>query len=83
MGTVDKGTIDELIVPHLSRGKRGFKLKVSLSQVVLAIFYRLKTGCQWRELPFKQFTDTVAMSWRVFIIISINGAKTVPGGWFG
>ena len=63
MGTVDKGTIDELIVPHLSKGKRGFKSKIPFTQVVLAIFYRLKTGCQQRELPLKQFTDTVGMSW--------------------
>lgn len=63
MGTVDKGTIEELIVPHLSKGKRGFKSRIPSYQVVLAIFYRLKTGCQWRELPLKQFTGTVEMSW--------------------
>lgn len=63
MGTVDKGTIEELILPHLSKGKRGFKSKIPLSGVVMAIFYRLKTGCQWRELPLRQFTDTVEMSW--------------------
>lgn len=28
---------------------------VTCTQVVLAILYRLKTGCQWRELPTKQF----------------------------
>jgi len=61
--TVDKGTIERLIVPHLSKGKRGFKSKIPLCEVVMAIFYRLKTGCQWRGLPLKQFTDTVEMSW--------------------
>ena len=63
METIDKGTIEKLIVPHLSKGKRGFKFKIPRVQVVAAIFYRLKTGCQWRELPLKQFTDTVEMSW--------------------
>ena len=29
--------------------------KVEDYQVVEAILYRLKTGCQWRELPMKQF----------------------------
>lgn len=29
--------------------------KVELYQVVQAILYRLKTGCQWRQLPMKQF----------------------------
>lgn len=29
--------------------------KVKSHQVVEAVLYRLKTGCQWRELPMKQF----------------------------
>lgn len=29
--------------------------KVEVYQVVEAILYRLKTGCQWRQLPMKQF----------------------------
>ena len=29
--------------------------KVQKYQVVEAILYRLKTGCQWRQLPMKQF----------------------------
>ena len=29
--------------------------KVKCYQVVEAIIYRLKTGCQWRQLPMKQF----------------------------
>jgi transposase len=29
--------------------------KVKVYQVVEAILYRLKTGCQWRELPMKHF----------------------------
>ena len=32
--------------------------KVKVYQVVQAILYRLKTGCQWRELPMKQFFKT-------------------------
>ncbi|NQU53604.1 MAG: transposase [Bacteroidetes bacterium] len=30
-------------------------VKVKIHQVVEAILYRLKTGCQWRQLPMKQF----------------------------
>jgi transposase len=33
-----------------------------LEDVVEAILYRLKTGCQWRELPLKQFFE-VEYSW--------------------
>lgn len=36
--------------------------KVKIEQVVQAILYRLKTGCQRRELPVKQFFD-VSYSW--------------------
>lgn len=31
--------------------------KVKQYQVIEAILYRLKTGCQWRQLPMKQFFD--------------------------
>ena len=33
-----------------------------MEDVVRAILYRLKTGCQWRELPMKQFFE-VEYSW--------------------
>lgn len=29
--------------------------KVKKEEVIEAILYRLKTGCQWRQLPMKQF----------------------------
>nr|WP_240337104.1 transposase [Rufibacter sp. SYSU D00308] len=29
-----------------------------------AILYRLKTGCQWRELPTREFFGIVPMSWQ-------------------
>lgn len=41
--------------PHLQFGNRFKNVKVYDYQVVQAILYRLKTGCQWRELPIKQF----------------------------
>lgn len=50
------------ICPHLSLGLKKNNAKVLLEQVVEAILYRLKTGCQWRELPTKQFFD-VDYSW--------------------
>ncbi|WP_299291822.1 IS5 family transposase [uncultured Mucilaginibacter sp.] len=61
---MDKDTIEKLIVPYLSKGKRGFRSKVPIFQVVKAIFYRLKTGCQWRELPLKHFINDVSVSWQ-------------------
>ncbi len=55
MGIIDKDTVMECILPYLSVGKRGFKPRVCLVEVIQAIFYRLKTGCQWRELPVGHF----------------------------
>ena len=43
------------ICVHLDFGKINKDTKVEGYQVVMAIFYRLKTGCQWRQLPMKQF----------------------------
>lgn len=52
---LDKGTIRRLILPHLSVAKRGYVCSVSLVDVVSAIFYKLKTGCQWSMLPIDAF----------------------------
>ena len=46
------------ICPHLKFGNSQQNTKVKCSQVVEAILYRLKTGCQWRQLPMKQFFRT-------------------------
>jgi transposase len=39
----------------LKFGNKHNNSRVKLVEVVQAILYRLKTGCQWRELPMKQF----------------------------
>ena len=38
-------------MPYLSVAKRGFFSKFDLVEVVNAILYKLKSGCQWRLLP--------------------------------
>lgn len=43
------------ICPHLKFENEMNNTKVKQYQVVAAILYRLKTGCQWRQLPMKQF----------------------------
>lgn len=41
-----------VLEPHVCRKKRrGPKSRVDLRIVVNAIFYRMRTGCQWRMLP--------------------------------
>lgn len=46
----------------MSLGEKKNNAKVLLEDVVRAILYRLKTGCQWRELPLKHFFE-VEYSW--------------------
>lgn len=49
--------------PHLKFGNGQKNTKVKAYQVIHAILYRLKTGCQWRELPMKQFF-TISYRWQ-------------------
>ncbi|RMF99856.1 MAG: IS5 family transposase [Acidobacteria bacterium] len=56
MSILDKDTIKNYILPYLSEGKTGVKLSEEKRiAIVETVFYRLKTGCQWRELPLKMF----------------------------
>jgi transposase len=63
MGILDKNTIEKWIIPHLTVGSRGFSPKVPLVEIVTVILYRLKTGCQWRELPLKEFFSDEKITW--------------------
>jgi transposase len=63
MGTLSENTIQTWIVPHLTVAKRGFPPKVPIVAIVQAILHRLKTGCQWRELPLKQFFGDASITW--------------------
>lgn len=60
---MSKDMIERWITPHLSQGSRGPEPGVELWQIVGAIFYRLKTGCQWRMLPLKEFFAAGTISW--------------------
>jgi transposase len=63
MGIMDKAMIEEWILPHLTIGTRGFDTTVPLTEIVECIFYRLKTGCQWRQVPTKEYFTDKALSW--------------------
>lgn len=43
---LDKDTIKNKILPHISVEKRGFVTQSNLVETVNAILYKLKTGCQ-------------------------------------
>ncbi len=57
------GSPERWIVPHLTVGERGFEVTTPLAEIVECIFHRLKTGCQWRELPTKEFFSDTILSW--------------------
>ena len=60
---LDKDIIKNEILPHLSDGKCGKEKEIEKLGIVLTIFHRLKTGCQWRELPIKQFVTREGTVW--------------------
>ena len=64
MEVLDKVTIESWILPHLSVGERGKDIKVEMTALIEAILYKLKTGCQWRQLPVKQFFDEAKLTWQ-------------------
>lgn len=51
------------VIPYLSGGKVGKQRELDLLEIVQAIFHRLKTGCQWRELPVKAFISRTGTKW--------------------
>lgn len=48
---LSKDTIELEIVPYIPIGKRGFKSKVPICEIINCILYKLKTGLQWYLLP--------------------------------
>lgn len=54
---------NHLLVYLIPRSKKR-KTKVPLWRIVKAIIYRLKTSCQWRELPVAMFCSKVVISWQ-------------------
>lgn len=45
---------NKYILPHLSKGKRGPRPKISLYKIFNYILYILHTGCQWEKLPINR-----------------------------
>lgn len=64
MEVLDKVTIEKWILPYLSLGQRGKEIKAEMSTLIDAILHKLKTGCQWRQLPVKQFFDSQKLTWQ-------------------
>jgi transposase len=76
---LSKDIIKEQILPHLSVSKRGTNYKVEYCQIIRAIFHKLKTGSQWRELPMYKFFREAAYSWQSIYYYFNKWAK--DGSW--
>jgi len=63
MEVLSKDMIEQWVIPHLSKRKRGPEPEVGLVNVIQAILHRLKTGCQWRFVPLKEFFAPAAITW--------------------
>lgn len=61
---LDKYMIEMEIIPYIPRTKRGFQPTVSISEIVNAILYKLKTGVQWYQLPVKALFSSKVLSWQ-------------------
>ena len=48
---LDTQQFEKFVLPHLSIGHRGPKLKLSLHTIFNYILKLLYMGCQWKELP--------------------------------
>lgn len=59
---LNKDIIKREIVPYLPLAKRGFQTTVPLEEIVNAVIYKLKTGVQWYQLPFKTLFKKVVLS---------------------
>lgn len=76
---LSKKFITKYLLPHLKKSNFGRSLKVPLWRIISAIIYRLKTGCQWRFLPIKQFMPKVKISWQSVYYHSNKWSK--DGSW--
>jgi transposase len=64
MSVLDKDIINSEMLPHLQTYSHGRALPpAKFIGIIQLILFRLKTGCQWRELPMKQFID-IPYNWR-------------------
>lgn len=61
---LDKDTIEEEIIPHLPKRKRGFKPETPLYEIINSILYKLKTGVQWKFLPVNQLFSGYVPSYK-------------------
>lgn len=61
---LSKKIINAIIVKYLPETTTGRKPTIPLWRVVKMIIHRLKTDCQWRELPVRAFCRDKLITWQ-------------------
>lgn len=61
---LDKDSIMTHIVPHIPVANRGFSTRAPLYELIGAILYKLKSGCQWHMLPVEQLFSGEPLSYK-------------------
>ncbi len=64
MEVLPKDIITTWILPHLPFSSHGRRRAAQPEEVVAAILYKLKTGCQWRWLPVRELLPTHPLTWQ-------------------
>lgn len=64
MEVLSKDIIVTWLLPHLPFPSHGRRRRVAPAEVVGAILYKLKTGCQWRWLPVAALFSGEPLSWQ-------------------
>lgn len=64
MEVLPKDIIRTWILPHLPQLPTGRPSRVDPVELLEALLYKLKTGCQWRYLPVKQFFTGATLTWQ-------------------
>ena len=64
MEALPKDIIRAWILPYLTQSRNGRPSRVDPVELLEAMRYKLKTGCQWCYLPIKQFFAAAALTWQ-------------------
>ena len=64
MEVLPKNIVRTWMLPHLTRSRNGHPSRVDPVELIEALLYKLKTGCQWRYLPVKQFSTGASLTWQ-------------------
>ena len=64
MEVLSRKMIRQWILPALPFSAHGRPSVIEPVELVEVILYKLKSGCQWRLLPVKQFFTDASLTWR-------------------